>query len=355
MPWGAIIGGGLSLLGGVMGGNSAADAARTSANAQTEAARIAADAARFRPVGVTTRFGQSQFTIDPKTGYVTGAGYTLSPELKAYQDRLMTLAGQGLTDAEAARAQYQPLTGAASSLFDLGGQYLGQSPEAITARYMQRQQDLLAPSRERQYAQLQNQLFQTGRGGLAVGATGPRPSGMPGLGASNPEMEAYYNAIAQQDAALAAQAEEEGRKQLAFGTGLFGQGANLLGQFQAGQVGALSPFTSYLGGAGTLESLGQSPLDIGAQIGGRNVNATGAQALLMGGLSSAKTMQKANEWSPWATALQGAADNPYIQQGVKSLFSGGSYNPYVANPSTGYGMGGGRAYDFSDNMIEFGM
>jgi hypothetical protein len=67
---------------------------------------------------------------------------------------------------------------------------------------MQQQQDLLAPSRERQYAQLQNQLFQTGRGGLSVGATGLRPSGAGGLGATTPEMEAYYNALAQQDYAV---------------------------------------------------------------------------------------------------------------------------------------------------------
>lgn len=354
MPW--VIGSAM-LAGGYLQGQAAKGAAQTSADAQVRAAQIAAEEARFRPVGITTRFGTSQFTMDPTTGRLSAANYALSPELKAYQDRLMALTGQGLTQAEAAQGMYQPLTGAATNLFDLGGQYLGQSPEAITARYMQRQQDLLAPSRERQYAQLQNQLFQTGRGGLAVGATGPRPSGMPGLGASNPEMEAYYNAIAQQDAALAAQAEEEGRKQLAFGTGLFGQGAGLLGQFQAGQVGALSPFTSYLGGAGTLESLGQTPLDIGAQLGGRSATAGAAagQALLTGGLSSARTMQQANAWSPWGTVLQGAADNPYIQQGVKSLFGGGSYNPYVANPSTGYGMGGGRAYDFGDNMTEFGM
>lgn len=189
---------------------------------------------------------------------------------------------------------------------------------------MQRQQDLLAPSRERQYAQLQNQLFNTGRGGLAVGATGIRPGGGEGLSAANPEMEAYYNALAQQDAALASQAQQAGQQQLAFGTGLFGQGANLLGQFQAGQVGALSPFTTYLGGASTLESLGQQPLDIGAQLGGRNVNATGAQALLMGNLGAARTMQEANAYNPWSAAIQGATSNPYIQQGARSLFGSAS-------------------------------
>lgn len=321
MPWGFVAAAGANLLGGYMQGEAAKDAASTSADAQLQAARIAAEEARFRPVGVTTRFGTSQFTTGPD-GRLTGAGYTLSPEMKAYQDRLMALSNQGLTQAEAAQGQYAPLTGAATNLFNLGGQYLAQSPEAVAAQYMQRQQDLLAPSRERQYAQLQNQLYQTGRGGLSVGATGARPSGAAGLGATTPETEAYYNAIAQQDAALAAQAQQAGQQQLAFGTGLFGQGANLLGQYQAGQVGALSPFTTYLGGTQTLESLGQQPLDIGAQLGGRSATAGAnvGQSLLMGGLNAARTMQQANAWSPWGTALQGAASNPYIQQGVQGLF-----------------------------------
>lgn len=296
---------GANLLGGYLQGEASKDAAKTSANAQTRAAQIAAEEARFRPIGVTTRFGSSQFTMDPKTGRLSSAGYTVTPEIKAYQDRLMALSNQGLTQAEAAQGMYQPLTGAATSLFNLGGQYLAQSPETVAAEYMQRQQDLLAPSRERQYAQLQNQLFNTGRGGLAVGATGARPSGAAGLGASNPELEAYYNAIAQQDAALAGQAQQAGQQQVAFGTGLFGQGAGLLGQYQAGQVGALSPFTTYLGGAGTIESLGQQPLDIGASLGGRNVNQSGAQALLQGGLGAAQTMQQANAYNPYGAALQG--------------------------------------------------
>jgi hypothetical protein len=299
---------GANLLGGYLQGRSAVSAAEKSAAAQERAAQLAAEEARFRPVGVTTRFGTSQFTTGPD-GRVSGAGYTVSPELRAYQDRLMALSNQGLGQAEAAQGMYQPLTGAATGLFNLGEQYLAQSPEAVAARYMQGQQDLLAPSRERQYAQLQNQLFNTGRGGLSVGATGIRPSGGVGLSASNPELEAYYNAIAQQDAALAGQAEQAGQQQLAFGSGLFGTGAGLLNQYQAGQVGALSPFNAYLGGASTIESLGQQPLDIGASLGGRNVNTTGAQALLSGGMGAAQTMQQANAYSPFGTGLMGAANS----------------------------------------------
>jgi hypothetical protein len=242
----AAIMGGASLLGGSMQSKAAGDAARQSAQAQLESARIAAEAAKFRPVGVTTRYGTSNFQFDP-SGYLSGAGYTVSPELQAYQDRLQALTGGALSQAEMAGQQYAPLQQGAQGLFGLGQQYLQQTPEQVASQYMQQQQDLLAPSRERQYAQLQNQLFQTGRGGLSVGATGLRPSGAGGLGATTPEMEAYYNALAQQDMQLASQAQQAGQQNVAFGAGLLGSGAGLMGQYQAGQVGALSPFTSLFG------------------------------------------------------------------------------------------------------------
>ena len=104
----ALIGGGASLLGGLLGGSSAKKAAQAQAAAQTEAARIAAEESRFRPVGITTRFGQSQFQTDPQ-GRVSGASYTLDPQLAAMQDRFLGLAGGGLTQAEAAQQQFAPL------------------------------------------------------------------------------------------------------------------------------------------------------------------------------------------------------------------------------------------------------
>jgi hypothetical protein len=327
----ALIGGGASLLGGLFGGSSAQSAARTQAAAQTEAARIAAEEARFRPVGVTTRFGQSQFTTGPD-GRVSGAGYTLSPEMKAMQDRFLGLAGGGLSQAEQAQQQFAPLQQAGQGLFGLGQQYLAQSPEAAAQQYMAGQQNLLAPSRERQMAQLQNQLFQTGRGGLSVGATGQRPSGAAGLGAANPEMEAYYNAIAQQDAALAANAQQAGQQQVAFGAGLFGTGGNLLTQGYGGQTAALSPYQAYLQGATGLESLGQQPLEMGSALGGRIANTTGANALFQGGMGAAQTMGAANAYNPFATALVGASRNPALMQGAASMFS-----PYGSTPQGAYG------------------
>ena len=324
----ALIGGGASLLGGLFGGSSAQSAANTQAAAQREAARLATEESRFRPVGVTTRFGQSQFQTGPD-GRVSGASYTLDPQLQAYQDRFLGLAGQGLTQAEGAQQQFAPLQGAAQGLFGLGQQYLAQSPEAAAQQYMAGQQNLLAPSRERQMAQLQNQLFQTGRGGLSVGATGERPSGAAGLGASNPELEAYYNAIAQQDATLAANAQQAGQQQVAFGAGLFGTGGNLLTQGYQGQTAALSPYQAYLQGATGLEALGQQPLEMGSALGGRIANPSGANALYQGGMSAAQTMGAANAYNPFATALVGASRSPELTSYAARLFGGGSSGAFT--------------------------
>jgi len=318
----ATIIGGASLLGGSMQSRAVERGAEKSAQAQLEAARIAAEAAKFRPVGVTTRYGTSNFQFDP-SGYLSGAGYTVSPELKSYQDRLQALTGTALTDAELARTQYAPLQTGATGLFGLGQQYLQQTPEQVASQYMRQQQDLLAPSRERQYAQLQNQLFQTGRGGLSVGATGLRPSGAAGLGATTPEMEAYYNSLAQQDLQLASQAQEAGQRNVAFGAGLFGTGADLMSQYQAGQVGALSPFTTYLGAGSAIEELGQQPLQLGMELGGRSASAGGnvGQFLLSGGQGAARAIQ-GTAGSNVGKALMGLADNPYVQRGLEKAVGG---------------------------------
>jgi len=56
---------------GASGARSAAKqqaaATRDAARAQLEAAKIAAEEARFRPVGISTRFGQSRFEFDEPT------------------------------------------------------------------------------------------------------------------------------------------------------------------------------------------------------------------------------------------------------------------------------------------------
>jgi hypothetical protein len=145
-------------------------------------------------------------------------------------------------------------------------------------------------------------------------------------------MEAYYNAIAQQDAGLAAQAMQAGQQQTAFGAGLFGTGGNLLTQGYGGQAAALGPYQAYLQGATGLEALGQQPLDMGSALGGRNVNQAGAQALLAGGMGAARSQFDANAYNPFATALVGASQNKQLTNALANQF-----NPYGGTPQGAYG------------------
>jgi len=292
----------------------AKESAETQANAQIRAAQIAADAARFRPVGVTTRFGSSNFTTDA-AGNVTGAGYTPSTEITGYQDRLRTLAGQGMTDIEGARAAYQPLTGAAQSLFGLGQGYLAKTPEQAAQDYITKQTALLTPSRENTLAELRNRQFQTGRGGAATAQGG-------NLMATSPELAAYYNSIAQSDLVLAAQADEEARRRISYGAGLFDTGANLQGRFYTGQTGAYAPFATAMDTSATLERLAERPLTLGTEIGARTTagTAAGGRFLSEGITSAAQTMAPANAYSGTGNLLTGAANSPNVTGLLNNAF-----------------------------------
>ena len=311
--------------------DKAKDAAQTQADAQIRAAQIAADAARFRPVGVTTRFGSSKFKTDAQ-GNVIEAGYTPSAEITGYQDRLRTLAGQGLTDVEAARTAYQPLTSAAQNLFGLGQSYLAKTPEQAAQEYITKQQALLAPSQENQLALLQNKLQQQGRGGLSVAQGG-------NLGATTPEMQAYYNSIAQSNLALAAQADQEARNRITYGAGLFDTGANLQNRFYSGQTAAYSPFATAMDTSSGLERLAQVPLDIGRQVGGQvTAGAASAGNLLSQGITSAAgTMAPANAYSLGGNLLAGAANSPVLAGAVNKAFGNTppAQQTFTFDPRTG--------------------
>ena len=326
MPIGALIGAGASLLGGLLGGDSAEEAAQTSANAQMQAARMAAEAQKFRPVGITSRFGTSQFTMSPE-GYVTGAGYDVAPDIAALRDRLLSQAsGQGVQTAEQAQAAQQ-------QLFGLGQQYLAQTPQQAAQDWMASQQALLQPARERAQAGLTQNLFNTGRGGVAVAQGGM-------MGAANPEQQALLNAQALQDLELATRAQEQGRAATTFGAGLFGTGLDLAS-------GGYNPLKTQFGLAQSLEAAGQSPLDIGAQLGGRSAQAgvNVGQTLFQGGTNAARAMEAANAYSPVGAALTGLAGNRQLTQGLANWMTGTPITPqqqynqatqYAATSPTGW-------------------
>ena len=251
-----------SLIGGLTGYDQTVAAANTAAEQQ----RLAAQAAAFRPVGMTSRFGSSQFTraTDPTTGlpYISGASYTEAPELAALQDQLFGQFGQGLQLGEYNASQYSPLYGAANQLFNFGAQQLAESPEIARQRYIQGQQAALAPMQEQTLAGIRNKLFQTGRQGLATGGTSAG-----NMAQTNPELAAYYNALAQQQAQISAGADAAVQAQQQNAAGLFGQGAGLLGTVTSGQTSAYAPFQNLLGLSSQVDALAQQPYQMGLQLG----------------------------------------------------------------------------------------
>jgi len=332
----SLITGGLQGLGAANTAEKAREAAQIQAAAQVEAARIAADAAKFRPVGVTTRFGASNFTTDAQ-GNVIGAGYTASPEIQAYQNRLSALAAQGLTGAEGAQAAYAPLTAGAQSLFNLGQGYIQQTPEQQAADYIAKQQALLAPGQQQQLAQLQNTLQAQGRGGLSVAQGG-------NLMATSPELAAYYNALAQSNLQLAAQGQQAGQQQAQFGAGLLGAGSDLMGKYYGGQTAAYAPFATAMDTSSGLESLAERPLSLGTSIGARTT-ASAAEAgrlLSQGMINSAATQAPANAFSQSGNIFGQFGSNPQLLNALNKSF--GVTDPNQAALSSlfnqTYGVGG---------------
>ena len=295
-----MLSGGLQAVGGYLAGNAAQDAAKTSAQAQIEAARIAADAAKFKPVGVTTRFGQSQFIKDAN-GNVVSAGYNVTPDIKAMQNSLIGAAPGMLSQFTGSQAATAPMGVGAQRAMSLGNQYLNTDPMAQAKKYYDDQQAIMATGRARDQAGALTGEFNRGTYGLATGATGM-------MGAANPRLEAMYNAQRQQDLQAAANATQGGMDYAKFGAGLVGTGGNMLRDMYGTQTAAYSPFATAMTGAQNIEGLGQNALDMSVNIGKTASPAQAGSLLGQGMLGAAQTMQQANQYSPWGTALMNAGN-----------------------------------------------
>jgi hypothetical protein len=274
-----------------MSGDAAKSAANTSADAQIQAAQIAAEAQKFRPVGITTRFGQSQFTMGPG-GYLKEAGYTVSPEIQALQDRLSALYGTSLDQAAAEQAMMPGITQQAQGLFDLGAGYLSESPEVARQRIFDQLQAARLPTQLREEQRLGSGVFGRGRAGLNISGMG------------QPELFALGQAREEQRMRDILAAEQQAQQQVEFGRGLLGSGLGLREAGYGLQTSALGPFQSQFGLTQLLEQAGQQPLDIGAQLGGRSAQAGAnvGQTLLQGGLGAAQTRLQGSLVGPSALA-----------------------------------------------------
>jgi hypothetical protein len=353
-PISAIAGPVLSIGGGLISGGKAADAAKGQAEALRAAAERASAMAQFNPYGMTTNFGTSTFA--------DGRGsYQLSPQLQAIQNRLFGSIGsapqrtttqtpqlpegysltdttggprtavmpqQGYTWAygpsgdrievpmvsattesvggggyspEEFMQQVSPLYGGASSLFKRAEDYLGQSPEQVSAKFIADQQALLQPSRAADFARLSSTNFGRGTGGLAVNTgTGGAPS--------NPAAQALFNAQARQDLELASRADQAAMDRTRFGAGLFGTGGEILGQVPRLTTAAYGPLETQLSLLRSTEALGQQPFMLSQDL-AKNYATAGANAgrLYLDPQQAAATAYgKYQGYSPMGTALSGA-------------------------------------------------
>jgi hypothetical protein len=287
---GGLVGSVVGTVGGLISGGKAADASRGQAEALRAAAERASAMALFKPMGMTTAFGSSQFTPEGQ------GSYTLSPELQAIQQRLFGAAGG--YDPTQIGQMAQPLTGGAQSLFNLGQQYLATSPEQAAQQYMSQQQGLLAPGRAAEEARLASANYGRGTGGLGVQTgTGSAPS--------NPLAQALFNARAQQDAELAAQADVYGQKRAVFGAGLFGTGGELLGQVPALTTAGYNPLQTQLNLLGGVEKMGQQPFLLSQDLANQyaQAGARAGQLYLQPQAAAAQAYSQYQGYSPMGSAL----------------------------------------------------
>ena len=339
-----------SILDPFTGASGVRDAGAAAAEQQRQAGRDAANISAFRPVGMTTRFGTSRFTreIDPTTGipYISAAGYTAAPELSALQDQLFGRFGSTLANAEKMAGQYGALSPAAQRLFELGQGYLATSPEQVAQDYMRQQQDLLSSSRAAQLTGVRGGAFARGRAGLGVNTgTGSAPA--------SPELQAYYNALAQQDLGLAAQAQQAGQQRVMFGAGLFGTGAGLLGTQVQGQAGAYAPLQAQLGLSSQVENMAMQPYQLGLQLGQAQQpgQSAGAQSYFGGMMQGAQTqygsaLQAQQMNNQFLSSLIGAGAMAYGGGGGGSMFGGGGYSAAPYAPQLPANYGGSSQYGF---------
>ena len=310
----------LSIGGGLISGSKAADAAKGQAEALRAAADKASAMAQFNPYGMTTNFGTSTFE--------GGKGsYQLSPELQAISNRVMGYAGA--YDPNQVAQAAQPLYGAVSGLFGRGAEYLGQSPEQVSAKFMSDQQALLAPSRAADFARLQTTNYGRGTGGLAVNTgTGGAPS--------NPAAQALFNAQARQDLELAAKADQAAMDRAKFGAGLFGTGGEILSQVPALTTAGYKPLGAQLELLGTTEKLGQQPFLLSQDLANQyaQAGARAGQLYLDPQKQAAQAYSQYQGYSPMGTFLSGAGSATSGMGGGSFGGTGSWFDNLLGNQST---------------------
>jgi hypothetical protein len=135
------------------------------------------------------------------------------------------------------------------------------------------------------------------------------------------------------------QALEQQRMQ--FGTGLFGAGSGLFGQYNANVTGALQPYSAYADQVRLLEEQGMDPMRRSAELGGRAMQ--GGQFAgrlgLEGATAAARSQQEADRFSPGGTVFSAFGKSPEFASGLMNQYRN-FRDMRNAPPNYDYGYGG---------------
>lgn len=294
MTWGAVAGAGASLVGGLFSGRSAKKEAdkQRQADAARDAAQQAAlrEAIKWKATGTTNRYGSSEQTVDPTTGQLTNVKWNMSPEMLERQNRMMSGAEEALPDdfdpAKATEAQYQLL------------------------------KNQQAPGVERGYSGLLSNLLNKGTMGLKVGGT-EGIGGSTAMAQSNPQLEAYFNTLAQQDSQNLTDAQFQVRRMMdsdiARSRGLMSEVDDIEGR-----------------GASSLERsirLAESQRDIA-------MRAAGSSNVIT---NSNRTDNSGAGGSSVGSFFSGLGSNPQFGSTIAGMFRGNTDNNSVGVPSRANG------------------
>jgi hypothetical protein len=235
---------GSSAIQGLFANNTAnrnIDAARDSLTAQMALGNRALDEARFKPVNITSNLGSTSWEIGPD-GKPTAATANLSPQM---QQLIAQAMGKGLDT--------------------LGGINAG-TPEQLAQAEFQRYLDYARPKQNDLFSSLQNRMSAQGVLGFGVGDTNAT--------SYNPLYRDFASGIADSDYAAYKQSQTLAQDLT----------NNTLKR-------ALTLF-----GAGTeADAYGTNLLKLSGELGGRNVNAAGANALLTAGTAGNQSLLSATQ------------------------------------------------------------
>jgi hypothetical protein len=303
------------LIGAITGTNSAAKKAAA-------ATREAAEMARYKPWDVTgSYFGDASFDYNTNK-----ASYNLSPELMQLRDMFMGEAFDIGGDASTARSDADAMRGYGRDLFS---EAAGRDVTGMGNKYYNDVMNIMAPGRIGQQQQIAQNLFSSGRSGLATAAP-------EGGGYVNPERMEYLTAMNRDNSQIAydslARARQEQGQDINTGIGMYGLADTIRSQ-------PYNQMNSMFGLGAGIEQMGQQPMNQGIALG--SAAQPGNTAMSQGYTNAANQQLNASlaNSAMFMNLLAEGAGNTNYANGQWSYGNGGSNSGGATPGSTDFWKG----------------